>query len=67
MPEHSRGNLCSEQTRVGRLTLQDFEVLDILVVGVGIKLDAVHGQVEEDAVKDLAQRSSGRVIDALVW
>lgn len=40
------------------LTLQDLEVLDILVVGVGIELDAMHRQVEEDAVKDLAQRSS---------
>lgn len=38
--------------------MQNLEVLDILVLGIGVELDTVHGQIEEDAVKDLAQRGT---------
>ena len=33
---------------------QDLEVLEILVFGRRIELDAAHGKIEEDAVVDLA-------------
>ena len=34
---------------------EDLEVLKISVFGVGVELDACHGEVEEDAVVDLAE------------
>ena len=34
---------------------EDLEVLEVGVFGVGVELDARHGDVEEDAVVDLAE------------
>ncbi len=41
------------------LTLQDLEVLDVGILGVDIELDSGHGDIEEDAIVDLAKGSSG--------
>lgn len=41
------------------LTLQDFEVLDVGVLGVDVELDASHGEIAEDAVEHLAKSSTG--------
>ena len=38
---------------------EDFEVLEVGVVGVGVEFDACHGHVEEDAVVDLAEGGAG--------
>ena len=43
---------------------EDFEVLEVLVLGCRIELDPGHGEIEEDAVVDLAERSA--VEDAIV-
>lgn len=44
---------------------EDLEVLEVGVVGVGVELDARHGQVEEDAVVDLAE--GGAVEGGCEW
>lgn len=38
------------------LTLEDLEVLEIRVLCVHIELDSRHGNIEVDAVEDLAER-----------
>lgn len=40
------------------LTLQHLEVRDVGIFGVDIELDSGHGNIEEDAVKDLADCST---------
>jgi len=42
-----------------RLTLKDFEVLNVGVLAIHVELDAGHGHVEEDAVVDLAEGRAG--------
>jgi hypothetical protein len=36
-------------------TLQNLEVRYVLVLGIGVELDTMHRQVEEDAVENLAE------------
>lgn len=42
--------------------LQDLEVLDVGVFGVDVEFDARHGDVEVDAVVDLAEGGSGAAL-----
>lgn len=37
---------------------EDLEVLEVLVLGGRIELHTGHGEIEEDAVVDLAERSA---------
>lgn len=46
---------------LGRLTLQHLEVGNVGIFGVDVELDSGHGNIEEDAVKDLAEGGSGVV------
>ena len=39
--------------------MQNFEVLNVRVLAIHVELDAGHGDVEEDAVVDLAEGSAG--------
>lgn len=48
-----------------QLTLKDLEVLNVGVLAIHVELDAGHGDVEEDAVVDLAEGSAGRGGDAV--
>ena len=41
---------------------EDFEVLEVLVLGCRIELHPGHGEIEEDAVVDLAERSAAENI-----
>lgn len=41
---------------------EDFEVLEVLVLAVGVEFDARHRQVEEDAVVDLAEGGAGAAL-----
>jgi hypothetical protein len=40
-------------------TLKDFEVLQVCVFGIHIKLDSGHRDIEIDAVEDLAESGAG--------
>lgn len=47
---------------------KDFEVLEIGIFGVHVELDAAHGNVQEDAVVDLAEGSAvGQRSVLLAW
>ena len=39
-------------------TLQDLEILYVCILGIDVELDARHGNIEEDAVVDLAEGSA---------
>ena len=41
---------------------EDLEVLEVGVLGVDVKLDARHGDVEEDAVVDLAEGGAVHIL-----
>lgn len=50
---------CGQRNVLGRgLTLEDLEVLDVGIFAVDVELYAGHGNVEEDAVVHLAERSA---------
>lgn len=43
---------------------EDFEVLEVLILGCRIELHSGHGEIEENAVVDLAERSA--VVNGIV-
>lgn len=47
--------------RRGELTLKNLEVLDVGIFCVDIELDSRHGDVEEDAVENLAEGGAGGI------
>lgn len=49
-----------------KLTLQDFEVLNVQILRVDIELDLGHGHIHVDAVEDLAEGSTGLVLGSLL-
>lgn len=50
---------------IGCLTLQDFKILYVCIFAVDVELDARHGNIEENAVKDLAK--SGTRGNKIQW